>query len=375
MKKENFEIRFEDKKTNARVGFLKTKKGIIETPFFMPVATKTAVKHISSLELKEMKCKAVISNSLILHLKPGEKLIKKFGGIGKFMNFEGINVTDSGGFQMYSPSLHIKNEEKGAWFRDPFQNKKIFITPEDAIRIQHDLNSEIAMCLDSMPLIENTKEEIENSVEKTTKWAIRCKKQHEILQKNKKYSERQLLFGITQGGVYEDLREKSAKELKELNFDGYSIGGLALGEKFEEQLEMIKIHKKIIGKEKVCYLMGVGSPREILEAISLGVDMFDSRFPTKCARHGLIFTSQGKLRLLKKEFLEDKNPLDKNCKCYVCKNYSRAYIRHLLKSDEALGKRLASYHNLFFIINLIEEVKKVIKKGNFYEFKKKFYKD
>ena len=358
-----FKIKKEDKKTQARIGILKTNSGEIETPFFMPVATKTSVKHLSSKEIEEMKIKAVISNSFILHLRPGEKLIKKLGGISKFMNFKGITFTDSGGFQMYSPSLHLKNSEDGVFFKDPFSNQKIFLTPEKAIQIQEDLNSDVAMCLDSMPFPHDKEEKILEDVKRTTIWAIRCKK----AKKNKK----QLLFGITQGGINKKLREISSRELKELNFDGYSVGGLALGENLEEQKEMIKIHKSIIGKEKICYLMGVGSPIEILEAISLGVDCFDSRFPTKSARHGLILTWKGKLRILKKEYKDDKKPIDKNCKCFACRNYSRAYIRHLLKEDEALGKRLATIHNLFFIKELIEKSKEQIKKGTFFEFKRK----
>ncbi|MEM4605563.1 MAG: tRNA guanosine(34) transglycosylase Tgt [Candidatus Pacearchaeota archaeon] len=359
-----FKIKFEDKKTSARIGILKTKSGEIETPFFMPVATKTSVKHISSKEIEEIGFKAVISNSFVLHLKPGEKLIKKFGGISKFMNFKGIVFTDSGGFQMYSPSLHLKNSEEGVFFRDPFSNQEIFLTPEKAINLQEDLNSDVAMCLDSMPFPYESEEKIIKDVERTTSWAIRCKK----AKKNKK----QILFGITQGGINKKLREMSAKQLKELNFEGYAVGGLALGENLEEQKEMIKIHKSIIGKEKICYLMGVGSPIEILEEISLGVDCFDSRFPTKSARHGLILTWKGKIRILKKDFEDDKKPIDKNCKCFTCKNYSKAYIRHLLKQDEALGKRLATIHNLYFINELIQKAKESIRKKEFENFKKNF---
>ncbi len=361
----SFKIKKEDKKTNARIGILKTKSGEIETPFFMPVATKTYVKNISSKEIEEMQFKAIISNSFVLHLRPGEKLIKKFGGISNFMNFKGVVFTDSGGFQMYSPSLYLGNSEEGIFFKDPFSKQKIFLTPEKAIKIQEDLNSDVMMCLDSMPFPYDSEEKISDDIEKTLKWALRCKK----AKRNKK----QILFAITQGGVNKKLREISTKKLKELDFDGYSIGGLALGESLEEQKEMIKIHKKIIGKEKICYLMGVGSPIEILEAISLGIDCFDSRFPTKSARHGLLLTWKGKLRILRKEYEKDKNPIDKNCDCFSCKNYSRAYIHHLLKEDENLGKRLATIHNLYFINKLIEKTKEEIKKGTFKEFKNSLF--
>lgn len=360
-----FKIIHKDKKTKARIGIIQTKSGKIETPFFMPVATKASVKQISSIDLKEMDAKAVISNTLILHLTPGEKLIKELGGIKKFMSWDGINVTDSGGFQMYSKSLYLGSNEKGVWFRNPFGSQKIFLTPEEDMKIQLDLDSDIAMCLDTMPLIENSKEEITLAVERTTNWARRCKTEHDRLQKKIPLNKRQLLWGISQGGIYEDLREKSARELKELDFDGYSIGGLALGETIEQEMKMVRVHKKIIGEGKPCYLMGAGNPPEMLEAISLGVDMFDSRFPTKCARHGTIFTSKGRLRLFQSRYTKDKKPLDENCKCFVCKNYSRAYIKYQLKQQEAVGMRLASFHNLFYLQNLIKESKKAIKKGNF----------
>ncbi len=364
-----FKVLKKDKNTKARIGIIQTKKGKIETPFFMPVATKASVKHISSLDLKEMGAKAIISNTLILHLRPGEKLIKKMGGIGDFMNWKGINVTDSGGFQMYSPSLYIKSSEEGVWFRNPFEDRKVFITPEKDMQIQLDIDSEIAMCLDTMPLMDHSKDQIRLAVEQTTLWAKRCKKEHDNLQKDLPKKKRQLLWGITQGGVYKDLREKSAKELKDFDFDGYSVGGLALGETEEQEMEMIKVHKKIIGEDKPCYLMGAGNPPEILEAISLGVDMFDSRFPTKCARHGTIFTSKGRLRLMQNKYLEDKKPLDENCNCFVCKNYTKAYIRYQLKQQEAVGFRLASFHNLYYLQNLVKEAKKAIKNGTFKKYK------
>lgn len=370
-----FKVLHKDKKTKARIGIISTKKGKIETPFFMPVATKASVKHISSMDLKEMDAKAIISNTLILHLRPGEKLIKEMGGIGKFMNWNGINATDSGGFQMYSPSLYIKSTEEGVWFRNPFEDRKIFITPEKDMQIQLDLDSEIAMCLDTMPLMDHSKEQIKLAVERTTSWAKRCKQEHDKLQSKIPKSKRQLLWGITQGGIHKELREKSAKELKKLDFDGYSVGGLALGETEEQEMKMIRVHKKVIGENKPCYLMGAGNPPEILEAISLGVDMFDSRFPTKCARHGTIFTSKGRLRLGRNKYTSDKKPLDENCNCFVCKNYSRAYIKYQLRQEEAVGMRLASFHNLYYLQNLVKEAKKAIKKGKFKEFKDKVHKE
>lgn len=365
---EVFKITHKDKKTKARVGILHTKKGKIETPFFMPVATKASVKYLSSNDLKEMKAKAIISNTLLLHFRPGEKIIKKLGGIGKFMNYRGINVTDSGGFQMYSKSFHIKSNNSGAFFKNPFTKETLFISPEKDMEIQNDLNSEIAMCLDSMPLLSNSKKEIENAVDKTTKWAERCKRHHDKLQKNKPAGKKQLLFGITQGGIHTDLRIKSARELLKLNFDGYSIGGLALGESKEHEYSAIEAHKSIISEDKPAYLMGVGDPVEILEAISRGVDMFDSRFPTMNARRGTLFTSKGKIKIFNGKYKEDKKPIDEKCDCFACKTYSRAYIRCLLKEEEGNGYRLATFHNLYYMQRLLENARDAIKKGKFREF-------
>jgi queuine tRNA-ribosyltransferase len=369
-----FKILHKDKKTDARVGEISTKKGKIKTPFFMPVATKTSVKHINSRDLEEMNCPAVISNTFVLHLRPGEKLIKKFGGIGKFMNFKGINVTDSGGFQMYSPSLYHSSDEKGVTFKNPYDGKKVFITPEKDMQIQLDLNAEIAMCLDTMPLIEHHKEQIQLAVERTTAWAKRCRETHNKLQSKIPQNKRQLLWGITQGGIHADLREKSARELKEIDFDGYSVGGLALGETIEQEMEMIDIHKKVIGESKPCYLMGAGNPVEVLEAISKGVDMFDSRFPTQNARRGTIFTSKGKLRIFRKKHIMENKPLDENCDCFVCKTYTRGYIRYQLFQEEAVGMRLATFHNLYYLTKLMEQARAAIKQGKFLKFKNKIKK-
>ncbi len=369
-----FKIIHKDKKTNARVGVLSTKKGEIETPFFMPVATKTSVKHISSLDLETMGANAIISNTLVLHLRPGEKLIKKMGGIGKFMNYDGINVTDSGGFQMYSPSIYISSNDKGVWFRNPMSGEKIFITPEKDMDIQLDLGSDVAMCLDCMPLLSNTKEEIRKAIDKTTLWAGRCKEHHDDKQNKKLKDKKQLLFGISQGGVYPDLRKRSCEELLKFDFDGYSIGGLALGETHIQEMKAIEAHKSVIGEDKPAYLMGAGHPVEILEAVSRGVDMFDSRYPTQNARRGTIFTWDGKIKILNKKYESDKGPLDKDCDCKVCKNYSRAYVRHLLREQEGTGLRLASYHNLYFLQRLLEKAKAEIERGEFGKFLKGFKK-
>lgn len=364
-----FKITHRDKKTKARVGIIQTKKGKIETPFFMPVATLATVKYISSEDLESMKCRAVISNTFVLHLRPGEKLIKKIGGLGKFMNYSGINVTDSGGFQMYSKACYINSNDELVCFRNPFEGGKLLISPEKDMEIQLALGSDIAMCLDSMPLLSHSRKQVEEAVRKTTLWAARCKKHHDKLQRAKK--KRQILFGICQGGIYPDLRERSARELVALDFPGYSIGGLALGESAEQEMKMVEIQKGVIPEEKPVYLMGEGSPLLLLGAISRGIDMFDSRFPTQNARRGTLFTSKGKLRLFREEYKSDSKPLDENCNCFVCKNYSRAYIRSLLKQEEGNGYRLASYHNLYYLQRLMEQARDAIKKGKFFGFKEK----
>ncbi len=373
-----FKIVHKDKKTNARVGILNTKKGKIETPFFMPVATKATAKYINSLKLSELNAKAIISNALILSIRPGVKIIKKLQGIGKFMNFSGVNFTDSGGFQMYSDSIYIRSSDRGVYFKNPISGEKIFMTPEKNMEIQFNLGSDVAMCLDSMPLYNDSKKQIKEAVRKTSLWAEKCKKHHDKLQKSISKNKRQLLFGITQGGKYEDLRKQSVNEILKLDFDGYAIGGFGMGETFNEEMKIVKQQKLLFPENKPVYLMGIGNPVEILEAISLGCDVFDSRMPTQNARRGSLFTSNGKLRITNKKYELDKNPIDKNCNCFVCKNYTRAYIRFLLRENEPVGKELASYHNLYYLQDLIAQAKKAIKQSKFEEFKKrvkKAYKD
>ncbi len=368
--KENFTITHKDKSTNARIGMLQTKKGKVETPFFMPVATRGSVKTLDSQELEKMKVSAVISNALILYLREGSEIINKFKGIGKFMNYKGINFTDSGGFQMYSPTIYIKSNKEGVFFKNPLNGERIFMTPEKNMELQLKISSEVAMCLDSMPMYTHSKKEIEDAVNKTSIWAKRCKSNHDNLQKHLPKNKRQLLFGIIQGGIYPDLREISTKELMSLNFDGYSIGGFGLGETIEEEFNIVKQVKSLLPENKPVYLMGIGNPVEILKGIELGVDIFDSRMPTQNARRGSLFTSEGKLRILKEDCKFDPSPIDKKCDCFVCKNYSRAFLRYLIINDEFTGKKLATYHNIYYLTKLIETAKQKIKQGKFKEFLK-----
>jgi len=368
--KETFKITHKDKSTNARIGILQTKKGKIETPFFMPVATRGSVKTLDSQELEKIKVPAVISNALILSLREGETIVNEFKGIGKFMNYKGVNFTDSGGFQMYSPSIYLKSTKEGVFFKNPLNGEKILMTPEKNMKMQLDIGSEVAMCLDSMPMYTHSKKEIEDAVNKTSIWAKRCKIHHDSLQKNIPKSKRQLLFGIIQGGKYEDLREISTKQLLELDFDGYSIGGFGLGETIQEEFNIVKQVKSLLPENKPVYLMGIGNPVEILKGIELGVDIFDSRMPTQNARRGTLFTSEGKLRILRENCKFSPEPIDKNCNCFVCKNYSRAFIRYQLIHDEFTGKKLATYHNIYYLTKLIETAKEKIRQGKFQEFLK-----
>ncbi len=369
-----FHIVAKDEKSKARTGILHTKSGNIETPFFMPVATKMTSKFVSPDDFTNMNAKAVISNAFILSLKPGSKVIKKAGGIGKMMAWNGINFTDSGGFQMYTDSLYIGSDKNGVRFKNPYTGKELYITPEKDMDIQLDINSDVAMCLDSMPLIENSKEEIRKAIEKTTSWAERCKIYHDKKQHKLSSDKRQILFGIIQGGIHSDLRKISAKELVALNFQGYSIGGLALGEPKKEEYKMIEVCKKIIPEEKAVYLMGAGHPLELLEAINRGCDMFDSRFPTRNARHGSLYTWKGKINLLNKKYENDLKPIDEMCDCFSCKTYSKVYIRYLLKQKEGTGYRLASIHNLHFLQSLMKKARESIKEGKFQKLLKSFRK-
>lgn len=374
MTHEIFTITSRDPKSKARAGVLHTKSGDVETPFFMPVATKTAVKHISSEDLETMGAKAIICNAFVLAMRPGVEIIKKFGGISKFMTYPGVVFTDSGGFQMYSSRLYLGSKENGVKFRNPYSGEKIFMTPEADMDVQLGLNSDVAMCLDTMPLITESKEAVAEAVRKTTIWAAQCKHHHDKQQAPLPLEKRQLLFGIIQGGLHVDLREQSARELVSLDFPGYSIGGLALGETKEEEYAMIEVAKSFIPEYKPVYLMGAGNPLELIEAISRGVDMFDSRFPTQNARRGTLFTSFGFLRITNASSHDDMLPIDPACECFVCKRYSRAYIRHLLKRDEGVGFRLASYHNLFYLQQLMRDARVSLIAGTFSEMKEEIKK-
>jgi len=350
----------------ARTGVLETAHGRVETPNFKAVATKGAVKYIEPDDLKEMGASSVISNAFILSLRPGLEIIEDHGGLHKFMDWDQTIFTDCGGFQVFSMEndFHLKTSDKGIEFKSPFDGKLQRLTPETVMDIQNRLGSDVAMALDHMPLYGCSKEDAIESIKHTHVWMEQCKNIHN--------NDKQLLFGIAQGSIYPELRKKSIKFIDSLDFDGIAYGGLAIGEPKDKMFDMIKLSTENCSKEKMHYAMGIGSPNDLLKCIELGVDTFDSVFPTRNARHGCIFTRDGSINIENSEFKNDYNPLDNNCSCKVCKRYTRSYLRHLIRTKEPLGYRLASYHNLYFIQEMMRDVRKAINNNEFDSFKKDF---
>lgn len=359
-----FEVTQEDGNTRARIGILKTSHGEIETPFFMPVATKASVKTVTPGELQELGTGAIISNAFLLYLKPGLEVIKKAGGLHKFMNWNGVIFTDSGGFQVLREDFKPEFGKRGIRFRSPFDNSRHIFSPEKSVLAQNEIGSDVAMVLDDCPHYGDSRERIERSVVRTTEWALKSKEAHN--------NKEQMIFCITQGGTFRDLRERSTRELVELDFHGYGVGGLSIGEPKEEMYDMLDFSIPMIPNNKPRYLMGLGSPVEIIEAIARGVDIFDSAFPTRNARHNTVYTQQGKYNISKAKNLEVFTPLEEGCGCYTCKNFSRAYVSHLMRTFEYLGLRLVTIHNLFFIQNLVSMAKGAIRKGFLGEFVRDF---
>ena len=355
-----------DENSNARYGSLQTNYGTFETPMFMPVGTKATVKSLTPEELKEAHSGIILSNTYHLWLRPGEDIIDKAGGLHKFMNYDGPILTDSGGFQVFSL---VKNKEKditeeGVHFKSHIDGSKLFLTPEKSIQIQNKLDSDIAMSFDECPPYPVSYEYMKKSVERTLRWAARGKKAHS--------NPNQSLFGIVQGGEFEDLREYSCKETVKLDFDGYSIGGTSVGEDKDTMYKMIDYGIKYLPTDKVRYLMGVGDPIDIIEGVIRGVDIFDCVLPTRIARHGQAFTREGKINFNNAKYKEDFSPVEEGCECYTCKNYTKAYVRHLITTDEMLGGRLLSIHNIRFLIKLTEELREAIKENRVLEYKKEF---
>jgi queuine tRNA-ribosyltransferase len=365
-----FEITHKDGK--ARCGILTTNHGKVQTPFFMPVASRGTVKSISSEEILDLGYESIISNSFILSLYPGIDVVKKLGGIHKFMNFKKTIFTDSGGFQVLSKDFLLKKTDEGVLFKDR-TGKKSKYTPEIAIKNQFDLGSDVAMTFDDVAHYGLNGKDYVDAIKRTHHWAKRCLTAHSELKAE--YGGRQLLFGISQGGTKSEYRRFSTTKINKMDFDGYALGGLVVGEKRGELFDTIKEAVKCFDEHKIKYLMGLGSPPDIVWAVGLGVDCFDSIYPTSNARHGSLITKKGRIDIFKKKYLEDENSIDEGCKCEVCKNYSRAYLHHLFKNHELLGYKLATIHNLFFMEKLVTDLRNAIKKGKYAEFSEEFLKE
>ncbi|MCR8655738.1 tRNA guanosine(34) transglycosylase Tgt [Paenibacillus endoradicis] len=354
------------KQSGARLGRVHTPHGIIETPTFMPVGTQATVKTMSPEELKAMDAQIILSNTYHLFLRPGHDIVKKAGGLHKFMNWDRPILTDSGGFQVFSLSERRKISEEGVEFRSHLSGEKLFLSPEKAMEIQNALGPDIMMAFDECPPYPATYEYVKQSTERTSRWAERCLAAHE-----RKHD--QALFAIVQGGMHEDLRVQSAKDLTSMDFPGYAIGGLSVGESKDLMYEVLDYTVPHLPFDKPRYLMGVGSPDALIEGSIRGIDMFDCVLPTRIARNGTLMTSQGRLVVRNAKFAEDFGPIDPNCDCYTCKNYSRAYIRHLLKADETFGIRLTTNHNLHFLVNLMKNVREAIMNDSLLDFRDKFF--
>ena len=358
---------------SAKRGRLETVHGTIETPVFMNVATVGAMKGaVSTEDLQHLKTQVVLSNTYHLHVRPGDEIVKKMGGLHKFMTWDKPILTDSGGFQVFSLAGLRKIKEEGVYFNSHIDGRKIFMGPEQSMQIQSNIASTIAMAFDECPPHPATRQYMQNSVDRTTRWLERCKKEMDRLNSlDTTINKSQLLFGINQGGTFEDIRVEHAKRISELNLGGYALGGLAVGESHAEMYDIIEKTVPYLPEDKPTYLMGVGTPANILEAVERGVDFFDCVYPARNGRHGHAYTNHGKMNLMNKKYELDDRPLDETCDCPTCRKYSRAYIRHLLKAKEMLGLRLMVTHNLYFYNSMMEEIRDAIEKGCFKEYKKK----
>ena len=362
-----YELLHECKQTGARRGVIHTPHGDIQTPIFMPVGTQATVKSMTPEELKEeVKAQIILSNTYHLYLRPGQEIVKEAGGLHNFMKWDRPILTDSGGFQVFSLSSLRKITEEGVAFHSHLDGSKHLFTPESVMKTEEDLGADIIMAFDECCPYPSTYEYTKNSMERTTRWAKRCKEAHT--------TENQALFGIIQGGFFEDLRKKSAEDLIALDLPGYAIGGISVGESKEEFLKMLYYTTPLMPKDKPRYLMGVGTPDYLIEAALAGIDMCDCVLPTRIARNGTALTSHGKVVVRNATYERDWTPLDPECDCYTCKNYTRAYIRHLVKANEILGVRLLSIHNLRFLTRLMENIRTAIENDCLGDFRTEFYK-
>jgi tRNA-guanine transglycosylase len=364
-----YEIKALDKK--AKSATMETVHGTVETPLFMNVGTVAAIKGaVSTDDLKEIGCQVELSNTYHLHVRTGDKLIKEFGGLHEFMHWDRPILTDSGGFQVFSLAKLRKIKEEGVNFNSHIDGRKIFMGPEESMQIQSNLGSTIAMAFDECPSALAERKYIEASVARTTRWLQRCKTEMERLNSlEDTINKEQLLFAINQGGILDDVRIAHAKEISDMDLDGYAIGGLAVGESHEEMYHILDVTVEHLPQNKPTYLMGVGTPINILEAVERGVDFFDCVYPSRNGRHGHVYTNHGKLNLFNKKFELDKRPIEEGCNCPACRSYSRGYIRHLLKANEMLGMRLCVLHNLYFYNTMMSEIRTAIREGRYTEYK------
>ena len=355
----------------AKRGRFTTVHGVVETPVFMNVGTVAAIKGaVSTDDLRGIKTQIELSNTYHLHVRPGDQVIRKLGGLHKFMAWDKPILTDSGGFQVFSLAGLRKIKEEGVYFHSHIDGKKIFMGPEESMQIQSNLASTIAMAFDECPSSVADREYMERSVERTSRWLVRCKKEMERLNSlPDTINRKQMLFGINQGGVYEDIRIRHARQIAELDLDGYAIGGLAVGESHEDMYRILDAVVPYLPETKPTYLMGVGTPVNILEAVDRGVDFFDCVYPSRNGRHGHVYTNHGKLNLFNAKYELDDRPIEEGCQCPACRTYSRAYIRHLLKAKEMLGMRLCVLHNLYFYNTMMEEIREAIEAGNYQAYK------
>ncbi len=358
-----FKLIHKDKNSKARLGKLITAHGEIDTPSFMPVGTQGTVKTLSPQELKDCRASIILSNAYHLFLRPGREVIKKAGGLHAFMSWSGPILTDSGGYQIFSLALLRKVNDRGVEFQSHIDGRKHFLTPEDVIQIQKDFGSDIIMPLDECVHYPCSKDYASCAMKRTIDWAKRSKEIH---------NNQSLLFGIIQGATYEDLRQSCSEQLTEIGFDGYAIGGVSVGEPKNLSYNIVNFTLEYLPQDKPHYLMGMGVPEDIIKAVELGIDMFDCVVPTRYGRNGTAFTSEGKLTIRNSPYIEDFSPLDKKCSCYTCKNFSRAYLRHLFNTDEILGLRLVSLHNIHFYLELMRNARDAIAQDRFAEFKKDF---
>ena len=362
-----------NKEGRAKRGRLHTVHGTIETPVFMNVGTIAAIKGaVSTDDLRDIKCQVQLSNTYHLHLRPGDHIVKQLGGLHKFMHWDKPILTDSGGFQVFSLASMRKIKEEGVYFSSHIDGRKIFMGPEESIQIQSNLGSTIAMAFDECPPSLSEDKYLKDSVDRTTRWLQRCQlKMAELNNTNQPLNPKQMLFGINQGGINERIRIEHAKEITELDLAGYAIGGLAVGESHEDMYRILETVVPHLPENKPTYLMGVGTPANILEAVERGVDFFDCVYPSRNGRHGHVYTNLGKMNLFNVKYELDERPIEEGCECPACKSYSRAYIRHLFKAKEMLGMRLCVLHNLYFYNNMMEEIRFALENGTFSTYKKK----